>query len=195
MKGRIFTGLQVMSEVLPRWTLKDFVVVHRRTEKGVWKGEVWTKRDFEAYEILLAPHSSQLKDTHLTGSAHAGVALPLNGRGAHPDRTSLALDGRLRNLMAKEGALEEQQHQGSLYWLVTRTSDPAEANLDTENMTFNQKTEVTISGPALKRRKLGPVEWAASEMPSIPVLTNKKPIGKHTQLLMFLPPADKDKKK
>ena len=82
LKGRISTGLQAMSEVLPKWTLKDFVVVHRRAEKGlgVWKGEVWTKRDFEALEILLAPHSSQLKDTHLTGSAHAGVTLPKNGR-------------------------------------------------------------------------------------------------------------------
>ena len=76
LKGRIFAGLQVMYEVLPKWTLKDFVVVHRRGDKGVWKGEVWTKRDFEALEILLAPHSSQLKDTHLTGNAHAGVTLP-----------------------------------------------------------------------------------------------------------------------
>ena len=193
LKGRVFTGLQVMSEVLPKWTLKDFVVVHRRTEKGVWKGEVWTKRDFEAHEILLAPYSSQLKDTHLTGSANAGVTLPMNGRGAHPDNSSLALDGRLRNLMAKEGALDDKEHEGSLYWLITRTSDPASCNLHTETMTFHQKTEVTLSGPACKKRKMGPVEWAVSDMPSIPCLTNKKPIGKHTQLLMFLPPSAKDK--
>ena len=44
--------------------------------RGGWKGEVWTKRDFEALEILLAPHLSQLKDTHLIGHAHAGVTLP-----------------------------------------------------------------------------------------------------------------------
>ena len=43
---------------------------------GVWKGEVWTKRDFEPYEIVLAPYSSQIKDTHLTGNAHAGMAMP-----------------------------------------------------------------------------------------------------------------------
>ena len=82
-----------------------------------------------------------------------------------------------------------------MYWLITRTSDPATPNLHLENMSFHQKTEVKLSGPALKKRKMDPVEWAASEMPSIPILTNKKPIGKHTQLLMFLPPADKDKKK
>ena len=38
LKGRITTGLQALSEVLPKWTLNDFVVVHRRSEKGVWKG-------------------------------------------------------------------------------------------------------------------------------------------------------------
>ena len=112
LKGRIYTSLQVMSEVLPRWTLKDFVVAHRRSDKGVWKGEVWTKRDFEAYEILLAPFSSQIKDTHLTAGSHAGVTLPLNGRGAHPQSLSLALDGRLRNLMAQEGAIDEKEHEG-----------------------------------------------------------------------------------
>ena len=94
LKGRIFTGLQVMSEVLPKWTLKDFVVVHRRTEKGVWKGEVWTKRDFEAHEILLAPHSSQLKDSHMTHLSNVPVTLPRAGRGPHPESQGMALDGR-----------------------------------------------------------------------------------------------------
>ena len=107
----------------------------------------------------------------------------------------MALDGRLRNQMAQEGAIDEKEHEGSLHWLITRTSDPAASNLHLENMSFHQKTEVKLSGPALKKRKMDPVEWAASEMPSIPILTNKKPIGKHTQLLMFLAPADKDKKK
>ena len=37
---------------------------------------MWTKRDFEPYEIILSHYSSQIKDTHLTGSAHAGVTLP-----------------------------------------------------------------------------------------------------------------------
>ena len=128
------------------------------------EGEVWTKRDFEPYEIILAPYSSQIKDTHLTGSAHAGVALPKNGRGAHPDNSSLALDGRLRNLIAKEGALDDKEHEGSLYWLIARTSGPAEANLYTENMAFKQRTEVILSGPAAKRRKMGPVEWGVSDM-------------------------------
>ena len=90
--------------------------------------------------------------------------------------------------MAQEGALDDKVHEGSLYWLVTRTSDPAVCNLHTENMTFHQKTEVTLSGPAFKKRKMGPVEWESSEMPSIPCLTNKKPIGKQMQLLMFLAP-------
>ena len=126
---------------------------------GVWKGEVWTERDFEAVDILLAPHSSQLKETHLTGHAHAGVALPKNGRGAHPENSSLALDGRLRSLIATEGPLDEKEYAGSLYWLITRTNDPAEANLHTENMTFKQHTEVMLSGPASPPRS---ESWALS---------------------------------
>ena len=34
LKGRIFAGLHAMSEVLPKWTLKDFVVVQRRGSHG-----------------------------------------------------------------------------------------------------------------------------------------------------------------
>ena len=85
--------------------------------------------------------------------------------------------------------MDDKEHEGSLYWLITRTNDPAQANLYTENMAFKQRTEVILSGPAAKRRKMGPVEWEASDMPSIPILTNKKPIAKHTQLAMFLAPA------
>ena len=164
----------------------------RRNEQGVWKGEVYTKRDFEAHEILLAPHSSQLKDSHLMALTNAPVTLPRTGRGAHPENTGLALDGRCRTLIASEGALDEKEYTGSLYWLVTRTGDPAEANLQVENVTFKQNIEVVISGH--KKRKLAPVEWDPSEMPSLPILTNKKAIEKHTKLCMFAKEARKNTK-
>ena len=80
LRGRIATGLQALSEVLPKWTLKDFVVVHRRNQKGLWKGDAYTKRDFEPLDIIMAPRSSQIKDSHLIHNAHAVVTLPRSGR-------------------------------------------------------------------------------------------------------------------
>ena len=76
LKSRIFTGLHAMAETLPKWTLKDFVVLSRKSEKGGWKGELWAKRDFEPLEILLTPHSSQVKDSNMAAAAHGVVALP-----------------------------------------------------------------------------------------------------------------------
>ena len=167
-------------------------MVQRRSEQGTWKGEVYAKRDFEPFEILLAPHTSQLKDTHLTGHAHANVTLPRTGRGARPENGSLALDGRCRNLMAQEGSLDEHAHTGSLFWLVTRNSDPALANLDQECCQFEHTIKCAFTGPpALKKRKVTPLEFAPAEMPGIPVLFNKKAIPSKTKLCMYLPAKKK----
>jgi hypothetical protein len=140
---------------------------------------------------MLAPHSSQIKESHLMASAHAVVTLPKSGRGAHPENQSLALDGRCRNLIASKGTLDPDEHTGSLYWVVRRTSDTKEVNLDLENITWEQQIKVNFSGPGFKKRKLEPVEWTSSECPSFPILVNKKAIKKHTQLCVFL--ADKKK--
>ena len=80
-----------MMESMPTFSDRDLQVVHRKTEKGVWKDELWTKRDFEALELQLAPVSSQLKDSNLMAAGHAVVGLPKHGRGSHPDNTSLPL--------------------------------------------------------------------------------------------------------
>ena len=221
LKSRIFIGLHAMAETLPKWTLKDFVVLSRKNDKGVWKGELWTKRDFAPNEILLVPYSSQLKDTNMTASANAPVNLPRSGRGAEPDNQGWALDGRLRNLIATAGTLGEQEHTGSLYWLVTRTPEAVSANLHEELVTFEQHLKLKIEGhvnvsyksctyiallycarcllvvyggPAGKKRKLDPVDWNPAEMPSLPILTNPKGIGKHTKLCMFMPDKKAGKK-
>ena len=47
-------------ESMPTFSDRDLQVVHRKTEKGLWEDELWTKRDFEALELQLAPVSSQL---------------------------------------------------------------------------------------------------------------------------------------
>ena len=190
LKGRISTGLQALSEVMPKYTEKDFVVVHRKNDKGLWKSELHTKRDFEAFEIMFAPFSSQVKDTHLMAAAHAVVSNPKHGRGAHPENLVLALDGRSRNLMASKGSLDKDEHAGSLYWVVTKTSNTKEVNLDLELATWEQHIKVNLPAPA-KKRKMEVIDWEFSQLPSYPCLVNKKAIAKHTKLCVFL--ADKKK--
>ena len=112
LRSRIGSGMQALSESLPTWSDKDLVVAHRRNENGIWRDELWTARDFHANELLLAPFTSQLKDTHLMASGHAVVDIPKHGRGAHPDGQSMALDGRTRNLIAKKGGPRRERAQG-----------------------------------------------------------------------------------
>ena len=51
LKGRVAVSLQALAEVLPRYSDKDFHLVARQNDKGIWCSEVWTKRSFEPLEI------------------------------------------------------------------------------------------------------------------------------------------------
>ena len=152
-------------------------------KRGLWRDELWTKRDFEAHEIMIAPYSSHLKDTHLMAGNHVVLGLPKHGRCAHPDHHCLALDGRGKNLMANPEVLDNDEHLGSLFWLVGKTSSPSEANLNLETVTFEQQIKVHL--PVPKRRKTETSKWDPPEMPGVPILTNVKAIQKHTKLLVY----------
>ena len=82
LRCRVGECLEALMESLPTFSDRGLQVVHRKTEKGVWKDELWTKRDFEALELQLAPVSSQLKDSNLMAAGHAVVGLPKHDRGA-----------------------------------------------------------------------------------------------------------------
>ena len=159
--------------------------MHRKTEEGLWKDELWTKRDFEALELQLAPVSSQLKDSNLMAAGHAVVGLPKHGRGSHPDNTSLALDGRGRSSMAQRGSIDTEEHLGSFFWLVGITSKDKEANMEMQTASFERSYKVTLPGP--KKRKVPNVHWDPNEMPSLPIMVHKKALKKNTKLLVFLP--------
>ena len=64
-----------------------------------------------------------MKYTHLMETTDAVVTIPKHGRGAHPTNGCLALDGRNRNLIANKGALDKEERRGSLFWVVTQTSE------------------------------------------------------------------------
>ena len=187
LKGRIGVALEALQEQVPTYTSKDFVVINRQNSFGIWQSEVWTKRAFKEKEILFAPLSSQLKDTHLMASANAVVGLPKHGRGAHPEQQTLALDGRSRSRLAHKDTVDSQEHKGNLFWIVGRTPSPSEANMTLENTSFEQK--VTLVLPDNKKRKLTS-EWGSSELPQIPVLINQKAIEAHKRLMVLV--ADKN---
>ena len=134
LRGRIATPLQAFAEVLPRYGDKDSHLLARQNDKGIWRSEVWANRSFEPLEIMIGPWSSALKDSHLMASGHALVGLPKNGPGAHPDNQALALDGRGKTMMAPKGELDSEEHQGSLFWVVSRTSNAKYANVVLEDI-------------------------------------------------------------
>ena len=190
LRSRIGVVLDALYESLPQYTEEDLLICHRQNSKGTWRAEVWTNRAFAANELALAPFSSQVKDTHLTAAANAVVGLPVHGRGKHPDGWSLALDGRTRTSIAKAGTIDEQDHVGSLFWVVTRTTTASEANLVMEPMLWNSKVELKL--PA-KKRKVH-VEWEADELPTIPLMTNKAAVKQKTLLKVFVEEKKEEKK-
>ena len=106
-------------------------------------------RDFDPLKFIFAPHSSQLKDTHLMIGGHAIVGVTKNGEGAHPNNKTLALDGRGRSKMAATGSIDDEVHEGNLYWIIGRTSKPKEANLQLEQVSCNMNMSMTL--PSEKR--------------------------------------------
>ena len=190
LKSRIAVCLEALAEHLPKYSEKDLLVCHRQNDKGAWKCEVWTKRPFRPSELMLAPHTSQLKDTHLTAAANAVVGLPQHGRGKHPDGGSLALDGRGRACLAKAGLIDSNEHTGSLYWLVERSSSPAEANLVLESVCWDHRVDLKLPR---KKQKVSS-DWQSQDLPAIPLLVNRKVIKEHVRLVVYQP-EKKDKGK
>ena len=125
---------------------------------------------------------------------HAVATLPKHGRGSHPSNQSLALDGRNRHLLASAGSLDDEEHRGSLFWVVTRTPDLKQANVEFENLTWEQNIKVGQPTEGAKKRKTLQVEWACGELPAFPTIINKKAIPKNTQILVYLRDKTKEQK-
>ena len=75
----------------------------------------------------------------------------------------------------------DHEHSGCLYWLITRTSESAEANLVLEPIQWSSSVDVKLPNKKLKQC----VKWEANELPQLPVLVNKKGLKAHTFLKVF----------
>jgi hypothetical protein len=191
LKSRVGVCLEALAGVVPEYTDKDLLVCHRMTPSGVWKDELWTLRSFAPYELAFAPLVSQLKDTHLTLAANAVLGVPKHGHGAHPEQQVLALDGRMNNMLAKQGSIDDTKHMGILYFLVQRSQNPEDANMSIENLSWEYK--VTLTMPTKKPKK-SIVQWDAQDLPTIPILVNKERIEEHTRLILHQQLPKKDEK-
>ena len=123
---------------------------------------------------------------------HAAVSLPKHGRGAHPENSSLALDGRSKNLLAPAGLVGPSEYLGSLFWVVTRSSKAAEANMSFENIAFESTVKMTL--PAPKKRKVETSTWSATENPQLPIMVNKGALKKNIKLVIFQAEKKAEKK-
>ena len=179
--------LDSLAAVVGHYTAEDLMVASRRSSKGVWITEVWTLRDFKPKEIRIAPVTTQMKESHLTSGSSSPVGLPSHGVGKHPSGSSIALDGRGRSSMHPAGVCGEAvEKRGSLFWCIQRTHIKEEANTVEESCTFGTSVEVNVLGTKQT------VKWNTSDLPAIPILTNKKAIKQHTQVKVFLAkPKDK----
>ena len=182
LRSNIGKCLESLHHVVPAYNEKDFMVLHRANDRGAWKTELWTRRDFAPLEIIFAPLTNQLKETHLMALANVPVSIPKFGSGAHPDGACLAIDGRGSTVLAEPGAVSSAELRGNLFWLVKRTSEKAKANLVLESVTMQQQVTLTIQ-PLKKKKHV--VEWDSADLPSVPVLLNRKAIKARTLLALY----------
>ena len=123
MKGKVLVAMAALKEALPKFTSKDLVVCHRVKAKGPPSTEVWTARSFQAFELALSPVTTEIKEALWTkNSSSVFLGVPQAGPGRHPDGRMMALDGRGRSIMASEEVLDAQEHRGSLFFVIPRSS-------------------------------------------------------------------------
>jgi hypothetical protein len=88
----------------PTYTAKDLTVVRRGSQY-----EVYTNREFEKFEIVLVPDTTEIADRHWV--CNGITVLANNGATHHPEKRNVALSGRLRNSPIPSRPF-------ALFWLV-----------------------------------------------------------------------------
>jgi hypothetical protein len=158
---------------------KDLEVVSRTNDKGaVVVTEVWTRRDFNPGELLFAPWSTEIKSGRFTRGKSAHLELPAY---TVPGNKILGLDGRgLGQLENHDKATYRSGSKGCLFWAISRTSDPEEANLSLEYSKVSfPRIKVALPGKETERN----TSLGKDGVPQVPLLINKARVGALTMLL------------
>ena len=181
LRSRVAVVLEAIAGMVPTYTEKDLVVCHRQNSSGAWKCELWTKRDFEKRELVFAPMSSQLKETHLSFAHNCVIGVPQHGPGAPSEPLALALDGRGRASLASQNLVGHAEHTGSLFWLVQRVPLTDPANMSLDNVGWSHKVSLFPPLPKVPKHE---VNWDTTDLPMVPLMVNKKAIKAHTRLVV-----------
>ena len=182
VRARVGVLLETLADMVPTYTEKDLVVCHRQNASGAWKCELWTNRDFETHELVFAPLTSQLKETHLSFHNNCSIALPRHGPGAPRDNLQLALDGRGRASLASENLVDSSEHTGALFWLVQRVPRQEPANMSLDIVGWSHSVALF---PPLPKKPKHETKWDAADLPTLPIMINKQAIKAHTRLTVM----------
>ena len=102
----------------------------------------------------------------------------------------VSLDGRFHGSIASKDLVDCSEHSGSLYWLVKRSSDKENANMDFETFTWEGHVQLRLPW-----KKAGDhIEFRPENLSSVPLLMNKKAIQAHERLVVFFEPSTKEEK-
>lgn len=148
----------------PEYEAGDFVTVNRGGQT-----EVWTNRDFKAKEIEFAPDSTEFRDRYWSQKISV---LAKNGDRLHPDRKHLVIESRLRTTIAADKHF-------SFFFVVTRSAEDSECNMAVEYC--ESLIKATVKFPYEKTPRV--TEYAADDLPQVPIMYNPKKIGKGTKLV------------
>ena len=144
--------------------------------------EVWTTREVATHTTMLAPSTTEIKDSYWTKGRSVMVHLPkeldkpLHGK-------HLALDGRRRNkfLEAKEanlGEVAKEETHGDIFFAIERTLEKKKANLVLTYVEMPLHSSLT-----LPNGKKVTISLDSSYLPVVPLLTNPEDIPAKTRLI------------
>ena len=185
-KARIAVLTDLVRQQLEAYDENDFTVVLRHPKLGGDKKEasveVWAKRKFDPHTLMIAPCTTEIKDSYWTKGRSVMVHLPKTLdkllQGEH-----LALDGRRRNkfLEAKEanlGEVEKDETHGDIFFAIERTLDESKANLVLAYVEMPLQSSLTLpNGKKLR------ISLESSYLPDVPLLTNPEEIPAKTRLI------------
>ena len=147
---------------------------HRQISSGVWQCELWTNRDFEEHELVIAPVSSQAHESQLSFSDKCVLGLPRDGSRAPSELLALALDGN-----GQRGQMFARGPSGSLFWLVQRVPRPSQANISLDLIGWSHRVTLFLHYPKKPKHE---EHWHSENLPLVPLMVNKKAIKAHTRL-------------
>jgi hypothetical protein len=179
-KGEVVYLMGVLAQIAPQLTEEDITFIHRASKDigAPRKVELWAKRAFAPFELVLVPYTHEIKDRFWT-KGRCAMLRTSKGLAALLGNKTLALDGRLRadfHVPQKDDKRQEVR-RGSLFFCVQRTLVKKEANLVLSYAKPSLNVSVTMPG----KKKVSKQE-RNSEI-EIPLLTNTGAIKAHTLLV------------